>query len=237
MNGIKFKNDNRADKFSTKLSLICNAILSIPKTIYFNLRCFPLNTAIKMPVLISHKVKLVELHRGLISFKCCPSRFMIKIGFGGSDAIIERKGLVCLEGGNVVFTGKASFSAGISIRNSGELLFGNNFWANKNCTIWCSKAMTFGDDVLLGWNIVFRDSDGHLILDNGIPKSVDGEISIGNHCWICSEAHVLKESRMGNDCVLGYGSLLTHYYESDNILYVGRPARPIKENINWLRGE
>lgn len=237
MADIEYKSENRVGKVSTKLFLICHAALSIPKTIYFNFRCFPLKTALRLPVLISYRTRILEIHRGMITFDCSPYSFMIKIGFGGSDGVIDRGSFICLESGCVTFNGKAAFSAGISLRNSGELSFGNNFWSNKNCTIWCSKKIRFGENVLLGWNIVFRDSDGHLIIDNGEPRPVSGKIEIGNHCWICSESHVLKSSKLGNDCVLGYGSLLTSKYDKHNALLVGRPAKLIKENINWMRGE
>lgn len=235
---VGFKSESRANKLSYKLGLILHAFLSLPKTVYFNFRCFPFMTAIKLPVLVSFRTKLLELHKGLITFDSAPYRFMVKFGFGGSSGIIERKSLICLEeGGCIRFSGKADFCAGTSLRNSGYLKFGNKFWSNKNCTIWCSKSISFGDNVLFGWNIVFRDADGHLIIDNGEPRPVEGDISIGNHCWICSESHVLKNSSIGNDCVLGYGSLLTQKYDEDNTLYVGRPAKPIKRNINWMRGE
>lgn len=236
MSVIEFKSENRSKKLITKMSLLWHSFISIPKTLYFNFRCFPLQTALKLPVLISHSTRILEIHRGMINFECNPYRFMIKIGFGGSDGIAEKKSLVCFEKGKVLFRGKASFSAGIVLRNAGNMVFGDNFWANKNCVIWCSKEISFGSNVLLGWNIIFRDSDGHLIIDNGSPRPVDGDIIIGNHCWICSESHILKNSGMGNDCVLGYGSLLTKKYESNNTLFVGQPAEPIKDNINWMRG-
>lgn len=234
---IDFKSESRADKLSYKIGLVCHAILSIPKTLYFNFRCFPFSTAVKLPVLVSYRTKILELHKGIITFGHTPYRFMVKFGFGGSSGVIERKSLICLDGGHVHFDGKADFCAGMSLRNGGELKFGNKFWANKNCTIWCSKSISFGENVLFGWNTVFRDADGHLIIENGEPRPVEGEITIGDHCWICSESHVLKNSGMGNDCVLGYGSLLTKKYDSNNTLFVGRPAKPVKDNINWMRGE
>ncbi len=236
-NYTDFKSKSRSDKIKTKISLGVEALLSIPKTVFFNFRCFPFFLAIKMPVLISYKVKLVELHKNIICFSCTPYRFMVKIGFGGSYGVIERKSLICLEEGRITFNGKASFSDGIVIRNNGEMFFGDNFWANKNCTFWCSKRIAFGDNVLLGWNIVLRDSDGHLLVEKNTAHEVEGTIDIGNHCWICSECHILKNSGIGNDCVLGYGSLLTKQYKENNALLVGRPANLKKNNINWIRGE
>ena len=43
-----------------------NKLLSIPKSLYFNLSAFPLKTAIKMPVLVSYKTKLKGIKKNKI---------------------------------------------------------------------------------------------------------------------------------------------------------------------------
>ena len=40
------------------LNMNINKLLSIPKSLYFNLSAFPLKIAVKMPVLVSYKTKL-----------------------------------------------------------------------------------------------------------------------------------------------------------------------------------
>lgn len=42
-------------------------LAGMPKTIYFNFRCFDFKTAIKLPVLLSHDVKLGKLYKGVIT--------------------------------------------------------------------------------------------------------------------------------------------------------------------------
>lgn len=232
----EFKAKNRSQKTMVKVHLIIEAILSIPKTIYINLRCFPIKTAIKMPILCSYKIKIIELHRRTIVLPAKVTPFMIKIGFGGSEGIFSKKGIICLEEGAIHFMGKASFSEGVSLRNNGLITIGKNFWANKNCVIWCTKKIIIGENVVFGWNIILRDSDGHLVIENKKKHNVDGNIIIGSHCWICSETHMLKDSGLGNDCILGYGSILTKKYNDNNTLYAGIPAKPIKNGIEWERG-
>ena len=41
-------------------------ILSLPKSLYFNLKVFPLKTAIKLPILISYDTKIINIHKGSI---------------------------------------------------------------------------------------------------------------------------------------------------------------------------
>ena len=236
-NELTFIEDDRAQNRTVKAKMFLQAFLSLPKTLWFNFRYFPLRTAVKLPVLIAYNLKIIEMHPGTVRFDSDISRFMIKLGFGGSDSIAEHIGSICIEKGEVIFGGKASMSKGVNIRCSGKLKIGSNFYANKNCTIWCSDNIEIGNDVLLGWNITFRDSDGHMVVADNLPRPISGHIKVGNHTWICSECHLLKNSGLGNDCVLGYGSLLTKTFEDNNVLIVGCPATVVRKNTNWIRGK
>lgn len=234
---IEFHSENRAGRPFYRLRLGLQLLLALPKTVYFNFRCFPAATAVRLPVLVSAGTRLIELRRGAISFACAPRTFLVKIGFGGSDGIAAHRGSVCLEGGEICFAGKATFAAGASLRSSGQVRVGENFFANKNCTLWCSERVSLGRDVLFGWNVTVRDSDGHLILVNGAPRPVKKPIEIGDHCWIGAECHLLKGAGMGSDSVLGYGSILTKAFPGEHLLLAGTPARELRNDIDWVRGE
>lgn len=117
-----------------------NKLLSIPKSLYFNLSAFPLKTAIKMPVLVSYKTKLKGIKKNKVIIDA-PIKFgLIRIGFGGIDAIMENN---CSffridDTGKIIFKGKCLFSSRVSLRisNDSTLTFGDNFSANKNFTIF-----------------------------------------------------------------------------------------------------
>ena len=49
--------------------LILKALLSIPKTIYFNFKVFNFSTAIKLPILITNNVRIKGIYKGCISIK------------------------------------------------------------------------------------------------------------------------------------------------------------------------
>ena len=57
-----------------------NIICSIPKTLRFNLHYFPLKTALKLPVVVSHRTYLREL-QGKVELPEKVERAMVKIGF------------------------------------------------------------------------------------------------------------------------------------------------------------
>lgn len=233
----ELKSINRNSLISERMKRILCALLSFPKTVYVNFRLFPMNIAVRLPIIISYRVKIIELHKGTIRINGNAKRFMIKIGFGGSEGIIERKGSLCLEKGSVLnLSNNVVLSAGISIRNSGVISIGNNFFCNRNCTIWANDQIFIGEDALFGWNITLRDCDGHFILSNKKVKQSQKPIIIGKHSWICSETHMLKGAEVGDNCVVGYRSLVTGEILGDNLLIVGQPAKAIQENINWIHG-
>lgn len=73
-----------------KITILMRVLLSLPKTIIFNLIVFPLNIGLKMPILVSYDTKIRHYSRGMVTIngECTP--FMIKINiFPGSDGVIN----------------------------------------------------------------------------------------------------------------------------------------------------
>ncbi len=210
------------------LKVFLRQVLSLPKSVWFNFRCLPFRTAVKLPFLISYDTKLMELHRGIICLDCEPKRFMIKFGIGGTLKIDSQKAKIFLEKGEIHFKGKAVFSRGNVLANRGCLTIGDHFFANTSCTVWCLNRMTIGEDCLLGWGVMMRDSDGHEV--EGIEEK---EVTIGDHCWLCSESVILKNSAMGDGSILGYRGVLTKPHKNKNVLLAGMPAVIKKEGVHW----
>ncbi|MGN1369075.1 MAG: acyltransferase [Aristaeellaceae bacterium] len=168
------------------LKLMAECVLSVPKSVFFCLRVLPLSQAIKMPVLVHYNTRLFHLYRGAVKIKGSISPAMIKLGFGGTISVLEnRRNILSLERSKkesaLIFEGRALLGKGFSIRNHGMLTFGSNFYANKNFRCSCAQRITFGKDVLCGWNVVVRDADGHTMIENGERKDTKGSVRIGNH--------------------------------------------------------
>lgn len=85
-------------------------------------------------------------------------------------------------------------------------------------------------------DIVFRTGDSHSIVDeNGIRINLSKDISIGNHVWVGNMVIVTKGAFVGDNCILGTGSIVTKAFRESNVILAGSPARIVKERINWLR--
>lgn len=214
-------------------------IMSIPKTIYFNFKVLPVRQAIKLPYVVSFRVKLSGINRkNFLTNAKKLSTGSMRIGFG--DSITSRrespKSLLCVKCGGMIQVGKnLGLSQGCVICvNNAKLVIGNKFRCNYSTTIDCSDTdIEIGNNVVFGWNVTIKNSDGHYVLENGKDSIISKKIVIKDHVWICAYSTLLKGTCIQNNSVVAYGALVTNTIDREGVLYGGVPAKIIKENINW----
>lgn len=137
-------------------------------------------------------------------------------------------------GGVIEFHGSAFLAEGILLRlDDGCCCFGENIFFNRNCSILCAQKITFGNNVLVGWEVNIRDSNGHQSYYGNCPVNMTLPVYIGDHVWIAACADVLKGVRIQNGSIISYRSLVTHSFEESNILIAGAPAKQIRRNVSW----
>ncbi len=92
-----------------------------------------------------------------------------------------------------------------------------------------------GEDCLISSDVVLRTGDSHSILNaDGKRINPSGDIVLGRHVWLCKDVKILKNARIGNDCIIGTGAVVTHTTpEMPGTIFAGSPARPVKSNITW----
>lgn len=96
------------------------------------------------------------------------------------------------------------------------------------------KTIEIGANSLFAHEVVVRNGDSHSILDCDRKRINNAkDVLIGNHVWIRQRAMVLKGSTVGDDCVIGAGSILSGKKYEDSSLIVGIPAKTIKTKVNW----
>lgn len=220
-----------------KVKKIFLMLISLPKTIYFNMKCFDIKTAIKLPVLVSYDTKFGKLYKNRIKLNNFSNKtYHVKYGFGGSSHIPKKsKSYISIgKHAHIEFNGDARFGEGTILRcDHGNLNIGEKFCAGKNCVINCEYSITIGDDVLLGWDIYIRDTDGHAVLIDGILSEPQKEVIIGNHVWIGSFVHILKGASIGNDSIVAWRSCVLAPINKDNVLIGGYPAKVLRELVEW----
>lgn len=210
-------------------------LLDLPKTIWINYKVFEFKQALRLPILISRKVKVMQIYKNTIILPDTVRTFSIKIGIDGADGVAhEQKGCLLLgEKSKLIFKGKASISKGILIRSSGKITFGKDFYSNCNLSLICTKNITFGNQCVLGWNIHIRDCDGHPIFQNRKRVNSDESVSIGNHVWIGQDVKILKGTEIPTDSIIAMNSCVTKKFNETNTIIGGYPAKIIKHNVNW----
>ncbi len=207
--------------------------LGIPKTIYFNLKYFPISIAIKFPIFISHNV-LLNKCKGKIEIIGKITTGMIKIGYGDVPIFDRYKSrTVWNVQGKIIFNGICNIGHGSKIGVGGMLTIGNNFSITAESIILCDNDIKFGENVLISWNCQIMDTDFHSIYIDEVQQDPIGKINIGNTNWICSNVQILKNTQFGDNNVVAAGSILNKNYNCRNSLIAGIPAKILRNNISW----
>lgn len=131
----------------------------------------------------------------------------------------------------IVVNGKFSFYEGgrIGLSDGAELHVGSGY-VNNNFTISCRKKIIIGNEVLIGPNVVIRDSDDHKITTN--YGEICSQVVIGDHVWIGTNVIILKGVSIGSGSIIAAGSVVTRSVP-ENCLAAGVPAKIIKRDIAW----
>ena len=211
-----------------------NILFSIPKTLRFNLHYFPLKTALKLPVFVSHRTFLRELH-GMVNLPSQTRTAMVRIGFGDVGHYDRKRSRTIWQvSGIVTFGGTTGIGHGSKISVRGKLTFGNDFNMTAESTIVCAKEITFGNDCLIGWDVLVMDTDEHPLFDKtGNRINPDKAIEVGNHVWIGCKCSLLKGAKVHDNTTIAAGTLLKSAFTGSNQVIGGNPPTVLKSEVNW----
>ena len=211
-----------------------NILFSIPKTLRFNLHYFPLKTALKLPVFVSHRTFLRELH-GMVNLPSQTRTAMVRIGFGDVGHYDRKRSRTIWQvSGIVTFGGTSGIGHGSKISVRGKLTFGNDFNMTAESTIVCAKEITFGNDCLIGWDVLVMDTDEHPLFDKtGNRINPDKAIEVGNHVWIGCKCTLLKGAKVPDNTTIAAGTLLKSAFTGSNQVIGGNPPTVLKSEVNW----
>lgn len=105
---------------------------------------------------------------------------------------------------------------------------GNNFYSNHNLVILDCAPVTFGDNVFIAPNCGFYTAGHPLdVVDRREGLEYAYPITVGNDVWIGAQVCVLPGVTIGDNVVIGAGSVVTHDIPSNTVAF-GNPCRPHK---------
>lgn len=211
---------------------------SLLYSLYFNFHYLPFKQACRLPILL-YKPKLLKL-KGQIIIGSSNIHFgMVRLGFNlvslypNTGIVWENYGgLVCFE--NECAIGNAS---AISIGANANVYFGNSFLASTSLKLTSYDRIHFGNNVLIGWDNVFMDTDFHkLSIVGGGYKKSHAPIIIGNDNWFGLRCVIFKGTQTPDYCIVGGNSVLNKKYDISYSIIAGSPAelkgKGVYRNIN-----
>lgn len=220
---------------------IAKYLSDLPQTIYFNFRILPFHQAIQLPIYVSKYCRIKGAKKNSIRIQGEIRRGMVQFGKETGTKIGNRSKKLYIifgKGSIMYFGGDASFSQGCSVllQKKATVSFGNDFSCNTGSTIIGYKKINFGNDVVLGWNVMVRDGDGHYLTDfsDNIINHAK-MVNIGDHVWLCNDCVIMKGVQILDDIVVACNSVVTKNLEVKNSVYGGNPSRILKRNVCWIR--
>ncbi len=107
--------------------------------------------------------------------------------------------------------------------------FGKNVYANFNLTLVDDTHIYVGDYTMFGPNVTIATA-GHPICPELREKGLQYNmpVRIGKNCWIGANAVILPGITIGDNVVIGAGSVVTKDIPS-NVVAVGNPCRVLRE--------
>ncbi|MBE6030236.1 MAG: sugar O-acetyltransferase [Clostridiales bacterium] len=134
-------------------------------------------------------------------------------------------------------TGKTFYFQGpVQINYGSHTFIGENFFANFNTVIMDDARVYIGDNVCFGPNVSLMATNHPLIASERMGQNPDGsttmaefaeEIHIGDNVWLACNVTVLGGVTIGNNVVVGAGSVVTKDIP-DGYLAYGNPCKPIR---------
>ena len=107
--------------------------------------------------------------------------------------------------------------------------FGKNVYANFNLTLVDDTHIYVGDYTMIGPNVTIATA-GHPILPvlREQAYQYNASVHIGRNCWLGAGVIVLPGVTIGDNSVIGAGSIVTKDIPS-NVIAVGNPCRVLRE--------
>lgn len=128
------------------------------------------------------------------------------------------------------------FQGPIQFNYGCHTFIGENFFANFNLTVMDDARIYIGDNVCFGPNVSLMATNHPLLPQERLGLDNEGrmtmteyaeDIHIGHNVWLACNVTVLGGVRIGDNVVIGAGSVVTKDIP-DGYLAYGNPCRPVR---------
>lgn len=206
------------------------------KTIYFNFKMFPIETAQKLPVFFYGKIKFSNLSGKIIiggPIKRAMIGFGQKFEFPSTSkgvAELSLKGTLCFKSNAHI-----GLDCAIAIAKNAYCEFGFMGCLGSNVTLICTEKIIIGEWCGIGYNSQIIDTNSHPMknTETGEVYPISSSIQLGNHNAFSNSVSIMPGTKTPDNCVIASHSLCNKDYTKlgENILIGGIPAKLIKNNF------
>lgn len=210
------------------------------KTLYFNFKKFPFQTAKKLPVFFYGKVKFSSI-TGTIAIEAPIRKGMIGFGQPYEMNTVHRGTAEINIKGTLIFKGHVQLGKDyfVFIKNNAYCELGHMSSLGSNGKLICTEKITLGNYARLGSECQLIDTNFHDMIDTKSRNllKLTSPIQIGNYNFISNRVSIMKGTKTPDYCTIGSNSLCNkdYSYLGENILIAGIPVKLLKNDIsrNW----
>ncbi len=131
----------------------------------------------------------------------------------------------------VSFNGPIRFHYGIHTKIGKNTFFNFNFTCQDDAAVTIGECCDFGPNVTIATPLhpMLSDERRRLMCPDGTAKRLcwAKPVVIGDGCWICANVTILPGVTIGENCVIGAGSVVTRSIPA-NSFAAGNPCRVIR---------
>lgn len=172
---------------------------------------------------------IIALLKRLLSFVHCISVKILhpnSFFFDGQEIIANSTHFTILDNGKIHIGKKCGMrrNCEVSSVENGEIIIGNNSFMNKGCIIASHEKIIIGNNTRFGPNVCIFDHDYDFKNpdENKRKMHKTSPIIIGNNVWIGAGCIVLRGTTIGDNCVIGAGSIIKGEIKSNTVVYQKR---------------
>ena len=207
------------------------------KTLYFNFKMLPFDTAKKLPIYFYGSVKFTSL-KGSVQIVGPIKRGMV--GFGQAYEMTTRSNNMAeiIVAGQIIFRGYAQFGKDffVMVGNNAILDLGDMAGMASHGKLICTHQITLKNYARIGSECQVIDTDFHQMIDTVTGELFEKSkpITIGSYNYVGRWTSILKGTITPDYCTIASNTLCNKDYTQlgQNILIGGIPAKLLKKNIS-----
>ena len=111
------------------------------------------------------------------------------------------------------------------VRRDAELEIGDNVKINYYCIFACREKIKIGAGTEFGPSVYLYDHDHDYRVGLKEDKFKSAPIVIGKNCWIGAQTVILRGTTLGDNCVVGAGSVLRGIYPANSVIVQKRDTQ------------